>query len=88
MSTLARYITAAASSAFVFAFTFEGLIGLGANLERNRALMEERVRVSQTSYDGTNELAVDRNMSALDQYNGTLKAEYKIYGCSAAKPCR
>lgn len=88
MKTLSSLIKVAASSAFVFAFTFEGLIGLGANLEKNRALMEERVRVSQTAYGIFNEQAADRNMSALDQYNGTLKAEYKIYGCSAAKPCR
>lgn len=78
----------AASSAFVFAFTFEGLTGLGANLEANRALMEERVRLGQTSFGNVSEEAVVRNMAELDKYNATLQTEYKLFGCSADKPCR
>ena len=88
MSNIARYIIGLSSLSFVFAFMYEGQIGLGANLEANRALLEERVRINQTSYTGVNETAVTANMSALDEYNETLKTEYRVYDCSADKACR
>lgn len=78
-ATAKKIIGFIGTSAFLFAFTFEGLLGLGANLDANRALMEERVRVSQTSFDGVHEAAVEANMSALDSYNETLKIEQKLY---------
>jgi hypothetical protein len=88
MKTLSSLIKFAATSAFVFAFVFEGQLGLGANLEANRNLMQDRVRVSQTVFGKVNEIAVDANMSALDSYNGTLKAEYRTYGCDSQNACR
>lgn len=88
--SIASYITGLASLSFVFAFMYEGKIGLGQNLETNRALLEARVRNIQTNHDlnETNEKAVEVSMSSYDQYNTTLKTEYKLFGCSATKPCR
>lgn len=86
-----RILSTIGTSAFVFAFLYEGLLGLGANLESNRALLEERVRLSHTTPTATTEeveLRVDKNMSALDAFNATLKTEYKAFGCNAEKPCR
>jgi hypothetical protein len=88
MKHLASIIKFAATSAFVFAFVFEGQLGLGANLEANRNLMQDRIRVSQTVFGKVNERAVDANMVALDQYNGVLHAEYKQYGCDSVTRCR
>ena len=88
MKNITRYIVALSSLSFVFAFVYEGRTNLGANIESNRALMETRVRLSQTSNGAVSEEAVDANMSALDSYNQTLKAEYALFGCNAETPCR
>lgn len=85
---IASILKFAATSAFLFAFVFEGQTGLGANYEANRALIQERVRLSQTANGKTNEQAVVSNMTAIEQYDQTLKSEYRVYGCDSASLCR
>ncbi len=69
------------TSALLFALSFESLTGIGAALDANRANVEARVRLTQTSEDtgNTDEEAVKANMNALDQYNATVKTERRIY---------
>jgi len=81
MKHLASYIIGLSSIMSLFALRIENQIGIGAALDQNRANVESRVRLVQTSKDtgNTNETAVKKNMTALDSFNRTLKTERRLY---------
>jgi len=81
MRTLTQLIIGLTSATFLFALSFEGITGIGASLDSNRALVESRVRLQQTNPDtgAVKEPAVEAGMSALDRFNETVKIERALY---------